>query len=426
MLKEVRPLTHAYINQLKPPAPNANGKCFERSIRDTLQPGLYLIVQPSGHKSWAVRYRLKTGRSRKVTLGDWHADEYGIARARKEARLILQQAFEGRDPAAEKQELRKVRSSNTYPAVVMDFIEKHSKPNNRRWDVPARNLGLAVAKDGTVSVAASGYYVDWRERAITSITKLDVQNLIDGINKRGGISANRHLAALKKFFNWCVERDVLPNSPAATIRKPAKEHARKRALSFDEIRILWVATQELSPTYRDLIRLLLLTGQRSGEVAGMCDAELQGDIWTIPAERTKNGEEHQVPLGDLAWKIVRKRPRVNGMLFSTNGCAPINVNSSKVKSVLDAIIERTAKEFRQPTPTPWQVRDLRRTVATQMGALGINHLVIDKALNHKSGTLSPIAEVYNTHRYLQERRDAFNRWDHEVEECIPGGGEFHP
>src|SRR4051812_26815989 len=127
MLKEVRQLTPAYINQLKPAPPNSDGKSYDRSIRDTLQPGLYLIVQPSGHKSWAVRYRTKggDGRSRKYTIGRW-SEACGIAYARKRAREILQQAAEGRDPCAEEQERRRVRSSNTFPAVVMDFIEKHS------------------------------------------------------------------------------------------------------------------------------------------------------------------------------------------------------------------------------------------------------------------------------------------------------------
>src|SRR5262245_38818230 len=122
MLSEVRDLSPAYINQLKPSPPNADGKCYDRSVRDTLRRGLYLVVQPSGKKSWVVRYR-HAGRSRKYTIGEW--DVIKIAAAREKAREILAAVSDGRDPAAEKQEQKKVRASNTFPAVVMDFIERH-------------------------------------------------------------------------------------------------------------------------------------------------------------------------------------------------------------------------------------------------------------------------------------------------------------
>jgi integrase len=146
----------------------------------------------------------------------------------------------------------------------------------------------------------------------------------------------------------------------------------------------------------------------------MRDDELSGGTWTIPGRRTKNGKTHEVPLVGLAAQIVAERPRTNGMLFTFKGKKPIAATASKARAQLDDAILRINGKLLPP----WQLRDLRRTVASGMARLGVDHLVVDLALNHKSGVQSPIAAVYNKHKYMSERRAAFERWESHVRALV--------
>ena len=407
--KSVNDLTPAFINRLTP-LPLAKS---DQAVRDTLRRGLYLVVQPSGVKSWSVRFRNSEGRTRKYTIGRW--PDVSISAAREEARRVLEAARLGRDPQEEKLRQRHGRQASLFHAVAADYIERQARPNNRSWKVTARHLGLRVEPDGTLQPALTGYFTRWSKRAVGAVTKADVQELIDDVRAHSGrIAANRHLAALKAFFNWCVERDVLPSSPAAHVRRPAKEEARDRVLDDFELRIIWTAAGEVQSVYGDLVRALMLLGQRPNEIAGMCDAELSGDLWTIPATRTKNKRAHQVPLVGLARQLVSSRPRINGMLFTVFGKKPIAASASKAKAQLDAAIVTVHGK----SLPPWQLRDLRRTVASGMARLGVDHLVADRALNHKSGAQSAIAAVYNKHLYMAERRAAFETWDAHVRALV--------
>jgi integrase len=407
--KSVNDLTPAFINRLTP-LPLATS---DKAIRDTLRPGLYLVIQPSGVKSWSVRFRNSEGRTRKYTIGRWA--DVSISAAREEARRVIEAARLGRDPQEEKLRRRHGSQANLFHAVAADYIERQARPNNRSWKVTARHLGLRVERNGTLQPAPTGYFARWSKRTVGAVTKPDVQELIDDVRAHSGrVAANRHLAALKVFFNWCVERDILPSSPAAHIRRPTKEEARDRVLEDFELRVIWAATGEVQPVYGDLVRALMLLGQRPNEVGGMREAELSGDVWTISAARTKNKRAHQVPLVGLAWQLVSSRPRLNGMIFTVFGKKPIAASASKAKAQLDEAITRV---HGKPL-SPWQLRDLRRTVASGMARIGVDHLVADRALNHKSGAQSAIAATYNRHAYMAERRAAFEKWDGHVRELI--------
>jgi Arm DNA-binding domain len=407
--KRANDLTPAFINRLTP-LPLASA---DKAFRDPLRPGLYLVLQASGVKSWSVRFRNSEGRTRKFTIGRW--PDVSISAARDEARRVIEAAKLGRDPQDEKLRQRRGTQASLYHAVAADYIERQARPNNRSWKVTARHLGLRVEPDETLHPAPTGYFTRWLKRAVARVTKADVQDLVDDVRTRSGpVAANRHLAALKVFFNWCVERDVLAASPAAHVRRPAKEEARDRVLENFELRVIWDAAANVPPAYGDLVRALMLLGQRPNEVGGMREAELSGDTWTIPALRTKNKRAHQVPLVGLAARIVASRPRVNGMLFTVFGKKPIAASASKAKAQLDEAITRV---HGKPLAS-WQLRDLRRTVTSGMGRLGVDHLVADRALNHKSGAQSAIAAVYNRNAYFVERRAAFEKWDAHVKGLI--------
>lgn len=341
-----------------------------REVPDGLLAGLYFVIQPSGSKSWAVRYR-HAGKPCKLTLGRYPAVDLATARLR--AREALQAAALGRNPAAEKQEAARQSADtrNTVASQLNAFYARHVKPNNT-----VRTAGEVMrALDKDVRPA-------WGNRRVQDITRRDVVELLDGIVDRGTpIAANRALAYMRKFFNWLVERDVLSASPCDRVKAPAAEQDRDRVLSDSELRWLWTATERTGYPFGPFVRFLLLTGQRRDEAAKLRWSEIaKPDLWTIPKERTKNRTAHDVPLSGAARDLLADLPRVAGSagyVFSTNGTAPIS-GYSHAKERLDRFMLTMAREEaaqRGLAPEEivipdWRLHDLRRTLASGMARLG--------------------------------------------------------
>jgi hypothetical protein len=239
-------LSVAAIERLKPhPA-----KRIE--IADSGKPGLYLVIQPSGRKSWAVRYRVK-GQSRKLTLDGFPK----VETARKLAQAALDSVAEGRDPACAK---KLERSAPTFRVddLFVDFLSKHVRRRDGRpirettKEESARLLGL---KRGTGSKWAprapkAGVLARWSGRDVRSITKRDVLDLLDWRIASGApVGANRTLAALKTFFSWCIKRDILSVSPCDRLEDPSPENSIDRTLSDAEIAAIWHACERIGYPY---------------------------------------------------------------------------------------------------------------------------------------------------------------------------------
>jgi integrase len=156
---------------------------------------------------------------------------------------------------------------------------------------------------------------------------------------------------------------------------------------------------------------MLLTGQRCGEVVGMRRGEISGDVWTLLPERTKNKQRHEVPLSTQALAIIDAVPGVDEDYLFTSSPTRRLGNMAPVKVALDAAMK--PKE-------PWVLHDLRRTCASGMAALGIKLPVIEKVLNHVSGSFRGIVGVYQRHEYAAEKRDALQRWANHVEGLVTG------
>ncbi|MGV8954676.1 MAG: tyrosine-type recombinase/integrase [Cypionkella sp.] len=254
-------LTVASINKMKPdPA-----KRIE--VPDGVLAGLYLVIQPSGSRSWAVRYRA-AGVSRKLTLGTYPVMD--LETARDSARDAILAAKRGGDPAAQKVESKRQQKAtvavDTFDAVVRKYLIRDAK-NNRSWLETARLLGLVPDGDAadpkSFRAAPGGIVEAWGSRSIADIKPSEIIDRLDAIVDRGApIVANRTLAAVRRFFNWTVERQMLPTSPAASIKAPAPEISRDRVLSDDEIRWVWKAADGLGYPFGPIVKLLLLTGQR--------------------------------------------------------------------------------------------------------------------------------------------------------------------
>jgi integrase len=415
-------LTAVSVEKLRPEG-------SRREIPDALMPGLYLVIQPSGSKSWAVRYR-HGGRPRKLTVGGYPA--FDLAAARKKASEALQAAASGADPARQKKAAKAaahLNNQDVFPAVARLFIARHARPNNKSWKEAARLLGLRPNPEQPDElVQIKGGLVElWNDRPVREIGKRDVLGAIDDLVDGGtGTLANRTLSQIRKLFNWAVERDIALSSPCIGLKAPIAEESRDRVLTDDEIRWLWNAAEMQGFPFGPMTQLLLLMGQRRSEIAGMRLAELsiRDRMWHLPKGRTKNGEAHDVPLADRVISILRQLPKIagDGFAFTSTGVTPVS-GFSRAKAGLDLLMmDVAAKEKSKGVPRieSWIFHDLRRTCASGMASLGIAPHIVEAVLNHKSGTIKGVAAVYNRHRYVVEKRQALEAWANRVAEIVDG------
>jgi len=408
-------LTDLAAERIKPP------KRGRVEYFDAAYGSLALRVTSGGHKSWSLFYRTG-GRLRRFTLGKFPALK--PASARREASRILDQVATGVDPLAERKARRYVRppEQETFAAAVQDYLARYAKKNT-----------AASTYAETKRVLEGDDCKAWQKRPLASISRRDVNEVIDAITLRAEVQANRTLAKLRALFNWAVEKDRITASPVEGLKPPTKEQARDRVLSDDEIRWFWTACEVSGWPFGPLAQLLLLTAQRRDEVASLEWAEIDfGEaLWQIPAEKAKNKNAHLVPLSDAALAILESLSRVgDGLIFTTTGKTPVS-GFSRAKRRLDKEMEKARRaslglpfdddEYRRamdipakkPLPIeipPWIIHDLRRTATTGMARLKFAPHVVDKVLNHRSGEISGVAAVYNKFEYLEERRAALEAW----------------
>ena len=369
-------------------------------------PGLFLVVQPSGAKSWAVRYRFRR-KSRKLTLNG-NGAVLTLAAARAAAAQALHQIEQGIDPVVTKQAARVTAERETLRArdgvarLVDDFIELHAERKLR-----PNTLAQYV------SVLRRFVLPAWRARAVHDIRKRDVIALVEAIAGDRPYMANRALGVLSKFFNWLVARDVIAANPCAGVEMPGIETPRGRYLDDGEVARLWAAC-EGDPIFGAAIRVMLLVGARRSEVAEMRWSEIdeRARLWVLPKERSKNKRELQIPLSSLAWGIISSVPRIAGCdyVFSTTGEGPI-ANFHHIKDRLGAKIN---------FDTPWRIHDLRRSCASGLQRLGVRVEVIEAALGHLSGSFRGIVGTYQRHDFADEKRVALQRWADHIEQLVTG------
>jgi integrase len=406
-------------------------------VADAQAPGLYLVIYPSGKKSWALRFRRPDRRTAKLVLGsvstvaDHKRDpdpvvggHLTLAAARRLAGALKHQIATGKDPAADVQSERRtvaLSAANTFSAAAVDFITLHAKQKTRRWQGQARLLGLRESDGGNLELAAKGLAARWRDRPLTELDTDEVFRLIEEVRHKGvpGLERRnaepsearaRHMhACLSKLFAWLLEKRRVGLNPLDALKRPSAPKARDRALDDREIAKLWRAAEQASKPFDALIKLLLLTGCRLNEVAQMEASELSEDlsVWTIPGVRTKNHRSHVVPLAPLAQAIIPKVERLDSckFVFSTTGTTPVS-GFSKTKARLDANMKDVA---------PWRLHDLRRTCATGMGKLGIPPHIVELCLNHVSGAKAGVAGIYNRSVQMPERRAALEAWAKHVQ-----------
>jgi integrase len=387
-------------------------KRLERA--DPAMGGLYLVIQPSGSKSWAYRYSF-AGKPKKLTLGRWPV--MGVADARRAATEAREVLDHGNDPSAKKKaaKAQALEAQLAERDTVAKLVEQYAK----------RHLSTLKSGDHAKQFLDRFVIPAWGDRNVHDVTRRDVVDLLDGIVDSGrGMTANAVRAYTRAFFNWCVERDVLAVAPTMGVKPPVKPTRGDRVLSDDEIRWFWRACDEMGQPWGPIGKLLILTGQRRGEVVGMTTGEIKGDTWYLPAERTKNARAHVVPLSEAASAVVAAVQRVpgpRGYLHTTTGEAPLRGLDKGRERIAERMARIAAEERGEPVDIPrWTLHDLRRTTATRMGQLGVSPIVIESVLNHVSGLKAGVAGVYNHYDYADEKRQALEAWARFVMELVEG------
>ena len=418
-------LTDAAVERYKA-APGKRIEYFDATL-----PGFGVRVagptprNPQGRKSWVLFYRFG-GEQKRLTIEPSYP-ALSLADARRQAGDALALLSKGTDPAAAKAEIKAAtaRKPDTVANIVDEFMKRHMDGKRR---APAYVEGTRRNFDNHVLPR-------WRDKPIGSIARRDVIELLDAIVdggskvkaedgttkhvKGGAIAANRVLAAIRVLFNWALRRGVIETNPAALVQRPGEENRRERTLTADELRALLPAAESLPYPVGHYFKMVLLTGQRREEVGSMAwaDIDLEEKLWTIPAEVTKSGRGHAVPLSAAAVTLLKSLPRktvrdAKGKLapspyvFTTAGTAPIS-GYSGAKQRLDAKIAEEREKAQAEPLAPWTIHDLRRTAATEMAGLGVPRLTISKVLNHADRS---ITGIYDRHGYMAEKRQALEAW----------------
>ena len=381
---------------------NAKPRLGRYEQGDASCPGFFLSIMPSGHKSFVYRYRFG-GRPRKLTCGIH--PQHTLAQARQRAREAIGEIARGIDPAAVKAAARRSggAAGGDAPKTVEELAERFMARHARRKLRKNTVASYQRAFDKEVLPV-------WKNRDIATIQRKDVNALLDSIVDDRPVTANRTLAALSSMFSWAVERDILEQSPIPRrFKKPAEEHARNRALSDPELKLLLDATSKLPCAMRrDFIMLLLLTMQRRNEVAfaKWTEFDLEARTWSIPKERTKNKREHTLPLSNDAVALLRDRRRDQAGPYVFGGRAPFN-NFSRLKIEIDKLMTKANDDI---PIKPWRFHDLRRSGASVMPRLNVNMHVVERILNHVSGSFAGIVSVYQCYEYQPEVQAALEKW----------------
>jgi integrase len=385
-------LTDAAIKRLKRP------ESGPIDYWDTTLRGLGLRISPSGRRTFNVQTKvLRYGRRRdtRIKLGVY--PEISLADARAKAIEVKGQAASNLDPVdvrTKKQVAVEQASaqlaSRAFSIIRQQFFKEH----------------LPTLRPSTVKEyerVLTRTFAAWDATPLEEINGQMVEAVLNTIS--GKYMRNRSRAYVRVLFNWAVEEDLLSVSPVKKQtkrkRKLTEEVSRSRVLSEKEISDLWNAKSEYP--FGPMFKLLLLTGQRREEVAGMRwqDIDLEQALWTLPGSLTKNKEQHAVPLSKQVIAILKSLPRIGETyVITTSGKTPVS-GFSKAKMNLD----------NKSGVAGWRWHDLRRTFATFAAEhLDTPQAAVEAILNHKSGSTSGLAGVYNRAKYTKQKATSLQAW----------------
>jgi integrase len=237
------------------------------------------------------------------------------------------------------------------------------------------------------------------EKKLAAVTRQDVMDAIGALKSSPG-EAQHAFVAIRTMMNWTVAHGLLPHSPVPRLK--IRTTSRSRILTDPELKAVWARAQEVGYPYGTLVQLLILTGQRRGEIASLRRSYVADDTITLPSYLTKNKHEHKFPIGTLTKAVLVGLPNTSDLYFPARGTIDQPINGwSKAK-----------REFDKPLQiAPYTLHDLRRTFSSNLAKLGVSIQVAEKLLNHVSGTTGGIVGVYNRHSYWAECIQAIAQYE---------------
>ena len=368
-----------------------NLKPKERSYQLREGKGFGIRIYPSGEMVWIFAFQLH-GRRRLMTLGAY--PELSLKEARDKHGEVRKKVEKGIDPLIEKQE---ESQEPTVREAVARYLERAEKKGMRSLREERRMVEKYIPRS-------------WRPRKVKTIKRREVRVVVDTLADSAPQMANQFLKALHRFFGFCLDREYVEHNPCARVEKPAPTVSKDRWLGEEEIQTVWgrLETAGMSDEVRRALKLILVTAQRPGEVAGMHTDEIDGRWWTIPAARTKNKLTHRVYLTDFALEIIGQ---ASGFVFPSpkprSGRTCLNRNSLSHAVSLNGYLGVSR----------WAPHDLRRTAASHMTSIGVPRLEVGKVLNHSDRT---ITAVYDRNSYDREKVRAMEAWSRKLTNIITG------
>jgi integrase len=395
----------------------------ERFVWDDDVGGFGLRLREGGSRTWVFQFKIGL-KHRRMSLGS--ATAIPVADARETAAQLHALVKQGKDPAGMKIE-NQARAVETFEAVYPEFLQ-HQRTRTRKngtAGLKPRSLEEATRHLETHCKPLHGLRLD-------AVDQPQVAALLTTVAKvNGPIASNRVRSTLSAFFNWSMRAGKMriAVNPAAFTNR-SEEHKRDRVLAPHELRSIWDALPPAGDAYGDIVRLLMLTGQRRDEIGAVCWSEMTKDnAILLPPERTKNSRPHLVPLSASARKIPEARPRIakRDLVFGKGEGGFSGWSSCKKR--LDKAIAKARKEAGLQPMKPWVLHDLRRTMDTLMheskkdGGLAIAPHIVEAVINHISGHKADVAGVNNWATYASEKRDALNRWGAHLMAIVEGRGK---
>ena len=348
----------------------------QKTYRDDVLKGFAVRVSQGGTKSYVLIY----GQHRRlITIG--RVGIIPLSDARKEAKRILAEHTLG-----------KHQPLNISFKDAKDIFLKDKEDNNRSRTHQEYKRVL-------------NKYFKLSNTPVKDITQLEVMRRVSKISKQAEM--HHAFVTIRAFLNWCVRHRYLDRSPISNIPLPNPPTARERVLSLDELKEIYSKATDYP--YGHINRLLILTGQRRGEIANLKWDWIKDNTITFPPEITKNKKTHTIPLCPIALSVIKDIPETSEYLFPASRKMSKKTTVfngwSKCKVAFDKTLEGVA---------PYTVHDIRRSVATKLAENGIPIHVTEKLLNHISGSHGGIVGIYQRYEYLDEIRDALLQLESQV------------
>ena len=365
-----RPLSNAY----RPVANGCGTPSSKASVRADRSMG---CSTPCAIGSTAISTSKSIGR---------HGSPWTPDTARTKAKEGLGVVATGRHPFAEEAKLQ----TGTVGAEIDRYLAK-------------RQLALKPRSFEEVERHLRQHAKPLHRQRLAEIDRRAIATLLGGIETTSGpVARNRVRSSLSAFFAWTIREGLLETNPVAGTGKADEGGSRERVLTDKELGAIWRSLGE--DQFSDIVRLLILTGQRREEIGGLRWSEVHKDRIVLPPSRTKNRRQHEVPLSPQARAILDRQIRRNSreLVFG--------LGEGGFSGWSDA---KAALDQRLPIPD-WHLHDLRRTCATGLAEIGVLPHIIEAILNHVSGHRAGVAGIYNRARYEGEMRDALDRWARHV------------